>query len=757
MEKSEVTTSDVSTSESSLPAHRLEQRIQFLVPTGFRLAAIQESAHFASRPLRVTHPDSAIKVSLEPTGSFPAGWYRLEIRFPPEGVVDVIAQLCCADGSQLWYRLTAIERNFLIVTMRIGRPLMSMVLRITGSGYLTNPLRVNLKRLDTRASVAELAGRARRAFVRRGLGIVRSAATFALELMRPEPIVIPGLASSREGEMPYDTWMRMFDETPEPHRQRHEQRLRSLKNRPLISCLARIRSLDALAIARLAQGMRDQIYSQWELIIAVPDGLASLVGQALLSNGLDRRLFRMIVGSDDVSSTLNALLNEATGEYVLQIPSGALVRPNTLLELAMTLTLHPAAELVYSDEDRIDENGRRHDPKFKPAWSPDFFTACNYIGDVTLFRRQTVLDIGGWQPMSRAALDHDLKLRVTDQVESQRIIHLAKVLVSCPATNEQSASDGRAALGRMLDAHIKRRGFNADAIWRKDVGLPRLRYRVPVPPPTVSLIIPTRDRADLLEACMQSVLKRTLYDPIEVLIVDNGSTEDATHRLFAKLRSEPAVRVLRSPGPFNYSALNNLAAQEAKGAILGLLNNDIEVTHSDWLDEMVALVVRPEIGCVGAKLLYPDRRIQHAGVYLGVGKLASHAYHLADPDAVDGLKRVRTEQNVSAVTAACLLVRKRVFEEVGGFDEKDLQITLNDLDFCLKVRMAGYLNLWTPFAELIHHESASRGRHFTPTKAKRMAKERSVIYARWGAQLFCDPYYSPNLTCDYTDASVRVH
>jgi GT2 family glycosyltransferase len=214
---------------------------------------------------------------------------------------------------------------------------------------------------------------------------------------------------------------------------------------------------------------------------------------------------------------------------------------------------------------------------------------------------------------------------------------------------------------------------------------------------------------------------------------------------------------LSSPGEFNYSALNNFAAREASGTILALLNNDIEVISGDWLEEMVALAARREIGCVGAKLLYPDGRIQHAGVYLGFAGLAVHGYRLAARDSSGQLNRMSTIQNVTAVTAACLVIRKGVFDAVGGFDERELKVALNDVDLCLKVRAAGYLNLWAPFAELVHHESVSRGRDAKPARARRLGRERNVLRARWGEALVRDPYYSPNLTDDREDFSVRVH
>ncbi len=273
--------------------------------------------------------------------------------------------------------------------------------------------------------------------------------------------------------------------------------------------------------------------------------------------------------------------------------------------------------------------------------------------------------------------------------------------------------------------------------------------------PKVSLIIPTRDGADVLATCIRSIRTRTRYPNYEIIIIDNGSVEDKTKQLFAELANDSAIRILPRPEPFNFSKLNNAAAREATGDILGFINNDIEVTHEDWLDQMVALAVRPDAGCVGAKLLYPDGRIQHAGIVVGLGGVAGHGHRFAGKEEPGYLNRLRCVQNVSAVTAACLLVRRAVFDKVGGFDES-LTVAFNDVDFCLRVRDAGYLNLWTPFAELIHHESVSRGRDLTPRKAKRFADEYAAMQRRWGAALLNDPYYSPHLTYDREDFSLRL-
>jgi GT2 family glycosyltransferase len=335
-------------------------------------------------------------------------------------------------------------------------------------------------------------------------------------------------------------------------------------------------------------------------------------------------------------------------------------------------------------------------------------------------RRETIRALGGWR--DAASPQHDLLLRLSRQADP-RIVHLAKLL----AHDAEASPPVAQAVARTA----------------------------PDPAPRVSLIIPTRDGADVLATCIRSIRSLTRYPDYEILIVDNGSVQDETKRLFAELRADPAIRILPYPQPFNFSAINNFAARQARGTVLALVNNDIEVAHGEWLDEMVALAMRRETGCVGAMLTYPDGRIQHAGIVVGLGGVAGHGHRFAAADDPGYLGRLRAVHEVSAVTAACLVIRRDVFDAVGGLDET-LTVAFNDVDFCLKVRAAGYRNLWTPFAKLVHHESASRGRDLTPAKAKRFVAEYAAMQRRWGAALLNDPYYSPHLTYDREDYSLRL-
>ena len=307
------------------------------------------------------------------------------------------------------------------------------------------------------------------------------------------------------------------------------------------------------------------------------------------------------------------------------------------------------------------------------------------------------------------------------------------------------------AARRTLAEHFARRGLSVEL--KPTVGGHwRVVHPLPAERPLVSIIVPTHNAAALVHVCIASIFARTLYQPIEILLVNNRSDDPAALALFADLAREDGVRVLDYDAPFNYSAINNLAAHQARGEVLCLLNNDIEVLDPGWLDELVSHALRPGIGAVGARLYYPDFRLQHAGVITGLGGVAGHAFKdFARGEPGTPQFRPHLVHNVSAVTAACLVIRRSLYFAAGGFDEDDLTVAFNDVDFCLKVEALGYRNLYTPFAELLHHESASRGRENTPEKIRRFQGEIAAIQRRWGSRLLEDPAYNPNLSLDSED------
>jgi len=357
-------------------------------------------------------------------------------------------------------------------------------------------------------------------------------------------------------------------------------------------------------------------------------------------------------------------------------------------------------------------------------------------------------------------------LRASLHAEEKNILHIPWVLYhwrmwerSTALSPETKEYTEKASI-KVLEDYLKAKGVEGAKVKRgKLPNTYRVIYPIPDPPPKVSIIIPTKDKINLLKNCVMSILKKTEktdYPNYEILIIDNASTEEETFKFYDYLKKDfNNIRILEYNKPFNFSAICNFGVKNAKGELVLLLNNDTEVINREWLTEMVMHAIRPEIGCVGAKLYYPDGTIQHAGVILGLGGVAGHSHKHFPKDHPGYMKRLMIVQNVSAVTGACLMVKKDIYEEVGGMDEENLKVAFNDVDFCLKVREAGYRNLWTPYAELYHHESKSRGYEDTPEKIERFRREIEYMKKKWGKKLLKDPYYNPNLTLDREDFSIK--
>jgi len=402
----------------------------------------------------------------------------------------------------------------------------------------------------------------------------------------------------------------------------------------------------------------------------------------------------------------------------------------------------PQAQVVYTDS----ETGGR--PWFKPAWNPDYALASDYPLDLLLVRRAVAQGLVDAQDAAGFAWS---ALAAAWAQGMETIVHVPRVLVRTTAPD----ADERAA--RLTAATHALHAVEPQALIEELDQLPAgvthaaRRVRHPLPAGaremTVSLVIPTRDRADLLQRCIDTIQQFTDWPTLEIIVIDNGSVEDATHAYFAKV-AEQGVRVLPMPGPFNYADLNNRAIAQATGDIVGLVNNDIEALHNGWLDEIVSQLLRPEVGAVGAKLLWPNGMVQHGGVLLGVGNVAGHfGNRLADADWGDH-GRNQLVQQVSGCTAACLFLRREDYFALGGMDGNAFPVAFNDVDLCLKVRASGKAIVWTPHAKLLHAESASRGHEDTPQKKARAGREIDQLRMKWGDVLMRDPAYHPSLNLD---------
>jgi GT2 family glycosyltransferase len=421
--------------------------------------------------------------------------------------------------------------------------------------------------------------------------------------------------------------------------------------------------------------------------------------------------------------------------------------------------------MIYSDEDKIDLKGKRYDAFFKPDWSPDTFLSNMYTCHFGVFKKSIIDNIGGFREGYEGGQDYDLVLRVIEKTNS--IHHIPKILYHWRAIPGSTASsiDGKkyaskSAKKSLSDYLIRNNipGTVLDGMW---VGSYRVKRDIGGNP-LISIIIPTRDKADVLKTCIDSILSKTSYPSYEIIIVNNQSVEERTLDYFDELKREKNIRVLDYDKEFNFSSINNYAAQNAAGDIIVFLNNDTEVISPEWLTAMLEHAQRSEVGAVGCKLIYPNGMVQHAGLILGLygggdgNRVAGHGHCHLPASSHGYFGRINIVQDISAVTAACMMMRKEVLLEVGGFDDQ-LSIAFNDVDLCLKIRQKGYLIIYTPYASLYHHESLSRGQDDTPEKYGRFVKEINYIRKKWGPLIDSgDPYYNPNLSLKHEDFRINI-
>ena len=554
----------------------------------------------------------------------------------------------------------------------------------------------------------------------------------------------------------YAGWVARFDTLTAGHMEQLQARAAGFVGGsvPLISILVPTYNTDERWLRRCIESVIGQVYPHWQLCIAddaSPDPRVMEVLNEYAAADSRIEIMRRPVNGH-ISQASNSALSMARGDYVGLLDHDDELRPHALLEMAEAIIAKPGVGLLYSDEDKLDEEGRRFDPYFKPDWNRDLLLSQNYVCHFTVIRTDLVRRVGGFREGFEGSQDHDLFLRCIEELPPAGIHHVPRVLYHWRAITgstalSRDAKDYAAEAGeRAVAEHLGRRhpGARAEGLSH---GHYRVHWPMPEPPPKVSLIIPTRDRVDLLRTCVDSILSRTRYPAYEVVVVDNQSSDPDALDYLAQVGRDPRVRVLRYDAPFNYSAINNWAVGQCDGAILGLLNNDVEVISPDWLDELVSQAARPGVGAVGAMLYYPNDTIQHAGVVLGIHGVAAHQY-AGMPRGYPGHGgRARVAQELSAVTGACLVVTRSAYERVGGLDEA-LQVAFNDIDFCLRLVEAGYRNVWTPFAELYHHESASRGAEDTDEKRERFGNEVDLMLRRWRSMLARDPAYNPNLSLE---------
>jgi glycosyltransferase involved in cell wall biosynthesis len=555
----------------------------------------------------------------------------------------------------------------------------------------------------------------------------------------------------------YGEWVRRYDMLDDAAQDKIIRHINSWPVKPKISVILPVYNPQLDLLDKAIESIKNQLYSEWELCIADDASENQVVRKLLQQHAKKDKRIRVIYRQKNghISAASNSAIEISTGEYLALLDHDDLLPEHALYEIAKVILSHPDAGIIYSDEDKIDLEGLRHAPYFKCDWNPQLFLSHNLISHLGVYKASLVRKLAGFRIGFEGSQDYDLALRCIEHLDQHQIIHIPKILyhwrvhVNSTATSAEAKPYALINGKKAIDEHLVRCGISGESELL-EFNMYRVRYHLPARPPLVSLIIPTRNSLNLIKQCINS-LKKTSYPNYEIIIIDNASDDAKTLSYLKSLKSNKRINVFRDERPFNYSALNNAAVKQARGELIGLINNDIEVISGDWLTEMVSLAIQPGAGAVGAKLWYPNNTLQHGGVILGMGGVAGHSHRLLPKGGLGYFGRASILQNLSAVTAACLIVLKSSFERVGGLNETELAVAFNDIDFCLRLREEGYRNIWTPYAELYHHESASRGFDDTPEKQARFLKEARYMMKRWDGHLLNDPAYNPNLTLDYQD------
>lgn len=529
--------------------------------------------------------------------------------------------------------------------------------------------------------------------------------------------------------------------------------LETFEYRPVISIVMPVYNVAEEYLVKAIASVKQQTYGRWELCLCDDASTMPYIRPLLEKYASEDSRIRVVYRSKNggIVKASNDALKAAQGAYVGLLDNDDELTPDALYEVVKALQ-EKKYDLLYSDEDKLDLEGKRCEPFFKPDWSPDLLLSINYVSHFGVYRRKILNEIGGFREGFDGSQDYDLVLRFTEK--TQDIRHIPKILYHWRKIPGSTAVDIQfkpyameSAKKALRDALKRRRieGEVTDGLW---LGSYRVK-RQPQSRPLVSIIIPFKDKKDVLETCINSILKKTTYQNYEILLVDNQSQMLETQEYVKSVANGRHIKLLQYDKPFNYAAINNFAAKKANGEVLVLLNNDTEVISPDWIEAMLEHAEREEVGAVGAKLLYPNNTLQHAGVLVGVGGIANHAFSRHNNLDHGYFGQVDVIKNYSAVTAACVMVRKEVYEELGGLDEQNLAVAFNDVDFCLRLRQKGYLVIYTPYATLYHHESLSRGYDVNMKEVQYMQNKYGDLIRKG------DPYYNPNLTRERLDFSLR--
>jgi glycosyltransferase involved in cell wall biosynthesis len=566
-----------------------------------------------------------------------------------------------------------------------------------------------------------------------------------------------------EGRYPYN----FYEEWIQAHRlmqpdlENIASDIRSMPYKPVFSVIVPVYNTDERWLRRCLDSVLAQAYPYWELCIAddasTEPHVRDLLNEYMARDGRVHVVFRRENGH--ISASSNSALELARGEFIALLDHDDEIAIDALYENAVLLNMHPDADMIYSDEDKITEENFRHMPFFKPDWSPDTFLSQMYSGHLGVYRTDLIRKIGGFRVGFEGSQDYDLVLRFTEQ--TSHIHHIPKILYhwrtiqGSTARTADSKDYAYLAAMKAIQEALARRGEGG---WVEFVPHQSGQYRVHYPVhgrPMISIIIPTRDNGPYLEKCLASIFEKTTHEPFEVVILDNGSSQAETISLFDRWKSVKGdcVRIIHMDIPFNYAMLNNEGVRQARGDLVCMLNDDMEVISPNWLEELAGQAQRKSIGAASALLLYPNSTIQHAGVILGVSGLANHSHRHWPASWVGYFGRLLITANYAAVTGACLMVDRKRYLDTGGLDE-ELAVAYNDVDFCLRLLKNGYKNVVLSHVRLYHYESRSRGLDTEIDNQGRFAEEAQVMWKRWGDALANDPYYNPNLTRNGEDFSL---
>lgn len=589
------------------------------------------------------------------------------------------------------------------------------------------------------AKALNLAARGARCLATRGIEATWREAAWRVDLMRGR-----------------DNWRHRADIPLK--RELHIQRRAKLPMMPLISVVVPLYNTHLPYLKQMVRSVLDQSYANLELVLVdASDRQHPQVGEYCRTLRDDRVNYVRLAKNMGIAGNTNIGLAEASGDYLALLDHDDLLWPNALFEAAAAIN-RTKADMLYSDEIVLD--GELKNLKayhFKPDFSPDTLRGCNYITHFLVFGRELLQRAGGGEDSRYdGAQDFDLILRLSEKAE--KIHHIPKVLYVWRSHEQSTAGDISAkpyaieAGAAAIAAQLERLGRQGKVEPQPNApGSYRVRYALGAQP-LVSILIPNKDHIEDLRRCLDSLAAKAGYEPIEVLVIENNSTDPQTFDFYRdELPRYGFCRLVTYEGPFNYSAINNFGAQQAKGEHLLLLNNDIELLTDGFIRELLMFSQRADVGAVGAKLYYPDdRKIQHAGVFIGIGGSAGHSHKGVPGDDLGSMYRLSTVQNMSAVTGACLMVKASLYRELGGLDEKNFAVSYNDIDFCLRLRERGLLNIFTPYAQALHYESKSRGLDTQGENARRYTAERERFREKYAELLQKgDPYYNPHLTLRY--------